>query len=399
MPQYYYTAKAREKNREVSDIISATDKKELASKLRREGLLLLKAEEVNENLISFGSKVSLKDKIFFTRNLQVMLSGGLSLSRTLSIIAVQTKNKNLRNALIDVREEVQKGNSFSEALDKYPDIFSKMFRSVIKLSQETGKMEENLEILTEQLKKEYELKSKVRGALIYPAVIVFAMGIVGVAMLVLVVPQLAQTFESMNTELPITTRFFIGLGAFLGNNWLLMIFLIVVLIFILKKAVKTEGGKRALDYLLLRTPLFSSVVKKTNTASVSRTLNSLLSSGVSLVRGLDIVSDSVSNIYFRDALKEAAEEIKEGERLSSALYPYTDLFSSLMVQMIEVGEETGETSKVLSEVSDFMEEEVFALTKNLASVIEPVLMILIGGAVGFFAFSMLIPIYSLLEVL
>lgn len=397
MPQYYYTAKS--KKAEVTNLMSASDKKELARKLREEGLFLTKAEEVNKKDNSLFKRVSLADKIFLTRNLQMMLSGGLSLSRTLGILSLQTKNKTLKRALFDIREEVHKGKSFSEALGRHPHIFSKMFRSVIQLSEETGKIEENLGVLTKQMEKEHKLRSKVRGVLIYPAVIVVTMVAVGIVMMIFVVPRLTQTFEEMGVTLPFTTQIIVGFANLLVNGWHYLLIAVVLFVLLVRYLVKTKRGKKLIDFILLRTPIVSSVIKKNNSAYTARTLNSLLASGVSIVRGLEIILENIPNSYFKEAIEEAIEEVKKGENLSVALKPHAHLYSLLLIQMIEVGEETGQTSKVLSKTSDFLEEEVFTLTNNLASIIEPLLMVVIGVFVGFFALSMLLPMYSVLEVL
>ncbi len=395
--QYYYTAKSKEDRGEVTDIKEASNKKELANKLREEGLFLIEAEEIKNG--SFFKKVSLEDKIFFTRNLRMMLSGGLSLSRSLRTISMQIKSKKLRNALLQAREEIHKGKTLSEALAMHPDIFSDMFISVIKLSEETGQIEENLGILIDQFKKEYQIRKEVKSALMYPTVITVAMVGVGIAMLVLVVPKLAETFSSMGAELPITTKLFIALGSFMADYWFFIPFILLALFFIVKFSLKTKKGKFFIDSLLLKIPVVSTIIKKINSAKIARTLSSLLSSGISIIKSLEIISEITPNSHFKKALFDSIESIKKGDKLSQAFKPHSGLFSFLMVQMIEVGEETGKTSEVLTETASFLEEEVFSSMKNLTSIIEPILMIIVGLVVGLFAFSMLIPIYSLLEVL
>ncbi len=398
MPQYYYTAKSKEKKSEIADISQASSKKALAEKLKDKDLFLVEAEEIKEkNFFPFFNKVSLEDKIFFARNLRMMLSGGLSLSRSLKTIALQTENKRFRNVLLNIREEVHKGKSFSQALDMYPDMFSKIFRSVIKLSEETGKIEENLNILVNQFKKEHEIKSKVKSAMIYPSVILTAMVGVGIAMLVFVVPRMAETFESMEVELPITTRIFMAMGDFMASNWFLIPIILVAFILLLRMMAKTRKGKETIDTAVLKIPAVSQVIKKVNSARMARTLTSLLSSGVSIIKSLEILSESATNIHFKTAIEDSMQAVKKGDKLSEAFRPHSEILSVLMIQMIEVGEETGNTSEVLEETADFLEEDVFSAMDNLTSIIEPALMIVVGSAVAFFAFSMLIPIYSLLE--
>ena len=200
----------------------------------------------------------------------------------------------------------------------------------------------------------------------------------------------------MAIELPPTTRFVIALGNFLAQKWYLVLILILLLVIFLRIISRTKFGKRVIDFLTLKIPIISPLIQKTNSAYFVRTLSSLITSGVPIVRSLEIVSGAVENIYFQETLKEASEKVRKGTKLSEALFPYQKLYSPTVVQMIQVGEETGETSTVLAKLADFYEEEVANATKNLSSVIEPVLMLLIGAAVGFFAISMIQPIYGML---
>ena len=402
MKQYSYVAKSKENNKEISGVLEASSEKELKDILRKNNLFLIEIKEKkSKNIfsISLFDRVSLIDKIFFTKNLQVMLSGGLSLSRALQVLSMQAKRKNFKNIISDIRKEISSGKSFSQSLSKYPDTFSEIFRSMIQLSEETGRMEENLAILTNQLEKEYELKSRVKGALVYPSVIVSAMVGIGILMLILVVPEMARTFENLGIDLPFTTQFIIKIGNFLANSWFLIPPFIVLFIYTIKLISKTKKGKIIVDFFYLKIPIVSLVVKKTNAAYTARTLSSLLSSGVSIIRGLEIISESLQNSYFKKSILESIEAMKKGEKLSQALKPYSELYSLLMVHMIEVGEETGQTSKVLSRTSEFLEEEIFNLTKNLTSIIEPILMIVVGAAIGFFAIAMIQPMYSMIGTL
>ncbi len=402
MLKYSYKARSIKKNDEVFGIMEASDEKDLAKLLREKDLFLIDAKPEKKLIkkanisIPFLNKVSLTEKIFFTKNLQVMLSGGLSFPKTLRVLSEQAKSEKFKKVLLDIKEDIGQGKSFSSSLEKYPDIFSEVFRSMIQLSEETGNIEKSLTILSKQLEKEYELKSRIKSALIYPAVIISAMLGIAILMLTVVLPQLAGVFEAMNVDLPASTQFIINLGDFLSNNILLSFFLLVALIIAFRILSKTKKGKKGIDFLLLKTPFLSMVIKKTNSAHTARTLSSLLSSGVPIIRSLEIVSGNLSNSYHKEAINNSIETMKKGGKLSHALTPYSGLYSSLMIQMIEVGEETGQTSEVLSKVADFLEEEVFNITKNLSSTIEPVLMVVIGAAVGFFAISMLQPIYSMI---
>ena len=401
MPRYIYTAKSL-KGEIKSGVLETEDERQLARILRQEGYVLISANLEKEKKgkleisLPFFEKVSLTEKLMFTRNLRVMIAAGMPLPRALETLALQSKSKKFRGGLLDIVEEITKGKNFSDSLSKHSDIFSELFTSMVKVGEEAGTLEEVLRILTNQMEREHELKSKLKGAMIYPSVIILTMIGIGILMLIMVVPRLAETFQELNIELPPTTRFVIFLGNFLAKKWFLAALIILVFIVLLKMILKTKTGKKIIDFLILKIPIVASLVKKTNSAYTVRTLSSLIASGVPIVRALEIISGTLGNIYFQEAVVEASEKVRKGSKVSEALRPYEGLYSSTVIQMIEVGEETGETSTILAKLADFFEEDVTAATKNLSSVIEPVLMLIIGGAVGFFAISMIQPIYSML---
>ena len=402
MPNYFFTAKSQA-GESHSGTQEAKDELDLARILRQEGYVLISAvpeEEKKEKFrfsLPFFGGVSLKDKIMLTRNLKVMIAAGLSLPKALKTLLQQSENTKLKKALLEIIEEVIKGENFSDSLAKYPDIFSPLFCSMVRVGEESGTLEKNLVILTNQMEREYELKTKIKGALMYPAVIIAAMIGIGVMMLIMVVPKLAETFKELGVELPLTTRIVIGLGTFLAEKWYLVILIFVFLIFLFQIMIKKKTVRRMIDAIALKLPVISPLIKKTNAAYTVRTLSSLIDAGVPLVRSLEIISETLDNLFFKKAIVQALEEVKKGEKLSSALKPYQNLYPLTVVQMIEVGEETGETSNVLGKLSEFYEEEITNATQNLAAVIEPLLMLIVGGAVGFFAISMVQPMYSMLQ--
>jgi type IV pilus assembly protein PilC len=401
MPKYFYTAKSFSGEGRTG-ILEARDEHQLASILRQEGYILISAnlEEAGKKKFEFSlpffGGVSLTEKAMFTRNLRIMVAAGISLPRSLETLASQSKNKKFRKTLIDITEEITKGKSFSDSLADHSDIFSELFISMVKIGEEAGTLEDVLNVLTNQMERERELRSRIQGAMIYPAVIISAMIGIGVLMLIVVIPKLAQTFQELNVELPPTTRFVIALGNFLAKKWFLVLLIGLFLAVLLRFILKTKTGRKIADFLTLKIPIISPIIRKTNSARTVRTLSSLITSGVPIVRSLEIVSGAVENVYFQETLKEASEKVRKGSKLSEAMRPYQGLYSPMVIQMIEVGEETGETSTILTKLADFYEEEVANATKNLSSVIEPVLMLLIGAAVGFFAVSMIQPIYSML---
>lgn len=403
MPVFSYYAKSL-KGEEKRGILEAKDEKELYRILREDGFILISAknEEAKEKKKGFNipllSKVSLKDKLFFTKNLQVMIASGVSLPKALKILSLQTKNKKFREVLSEIRKKLIKGENFSQCLSYYPDIFSELFINMIKVGEETGNLEGVLENLSAYMERDYELRSRVKGAMLYPLVILVAMAGIGILMLIFVVPKLSETFETLGVPLPFTTRLVFSLGNFLLNYWYsLAIFIIPVIYFILFR--KKKKRSKSLDKLLLKVPIISNILREINTAYTARTLSALISSGVPLVLSLKITSKVVDNSYFREVIDKSAERVQKGEKLSEAigeLNKEMNLYPLVFIQMLQVGEETGETSEILKKLAEFFEREVENTTKNLSSIIEPILILMIGGAVGFFAVSIIQPIYSIM---
>lgn len=384
--------------------MEAKDEHQLAQSLKKEGLILIRAEleekkkkKLEITFPSFG--IPLTEKMFFTRNLQVMISAGLSLPRAVGTLALQTRNKRFQKILLKINEEITKGRGFSDTLSDYPQYFSELFQNMVKVGEESGTLENVLKVLTQQMEREVELRSKIKGAMIYPAVIICAMIGIGILMLVMVVPKLAQTFQELEIELPLTTKIVIGLADFLVKKWYLVLLILFLLLFLLFSFSKTEKGKRIIDKVTLKIPIISPIIKNTNSAYTVRTLSSLISAGVPLPRSLEITSNVLGNIYYKEALREASQRIRKGEKLSEVLKSYQNIYPQTVIQMISVGEETGETSAILAKLAEFYENEVSNATKNLTSVIEPVLMLIIGAVVGFFAISMVQPMYSMLQAI
>lgn len=402
MPKYFYTAKSST-GEDKSGFLEAKDVNQLARILRQEGSILIRATSQEEltkrrfeiHLPTFG--ISLTEKIFFIRNLRVMIKAGLPLPRALETLANQTKSQKFKKTLLNIKDEIIKGGSFSDSLRKYPDVFSELFQNMVKAGEESGTLEDVLQTLSQQMEREYELKSKIKGALIYPAVIIGAMLGIGILMLVMVVPKLAETFKELNIELPMTTKLVITLANFLVEKWYLVIIILFLLFFLFWRAMKTKTGKKIIDTLLLKIPIISPIIQKTNVAYTARTLSSLITAGVPIVRSLEITTGTLGNIYYKSAISAVAQKVRKGEKIAQALKPYENIYPSIVIQMVAVGEETGETSNILAQLAEFYEEEVTNASKNLASVIEPLLMIIIGAVIGFFAISMIQPMYSMLQ--
>lgn len=383
--------------------MAAKDEKSLAQQLRTEGFLvtsvkLLEEEKkVKVNILDRFFSVPLKERLMFTRNLAVMVASGVNITRAINNLSLQVKSKKFQKVLADVSQNLEGGKALSDCLAMYPGIFSELYVSMVKVGETGGSLEEALNIVAIQLEKEHELISKVKGAMMYPAVIVIAMIGVGVLMLTYILPKITGVFKDMDVQLPATTQFIMKISDVLRNNSTLVALSFVILLVLFRLAVKTEPGKKVVGFVFLNLPITKNITVKVNAARFCRIYSSLLRSGVSVVDSLLITSHTMTNYFFKQEIKKAVEQVQKGIGLSQILSSNAKVFPPLVFQMLEVGEETGKTEAVLLKLAEFYEDEVSQITKNLSSIIEPVLMLLIGGAVGFFAVSMLQPMYSVLE--
>jgi len=388
----------------VEDTAQAADKFTLSRALKEKGYTLIDARESEETegfsmdrINAMLSRVKIQDKIIFAKNLSAMIDAGLSLSRGLSIAKRQTKNPRFKEVLTGVLGYVEKGGALHEGLAKYPKAFPSLFVAMVRAGEESGNLVNALGVIADQMQESYELKKKIRGAMIYPAIIVTAMIIVGILMLIYVVPTLTSTFKQLDVDLPATTQAIIIVSDFLIAHTILVLAAIVALVFGAITFARTPRGTRIIAYVVLRIPLIGMLVKKTNAARTARTLSSLLSSGVDIVEALSITREVLQNPYYKEVIADSEKSIQKGTALSTEIKKHETLYPILVGEMIEVGEETGKLTDMLTEVAEFYENDVKEATKNMSTVIEPFLMIVVGVVVGFFAIAMISPTYSLLN--
>ena len=401
--RYSYKAKSFQGD-SVSGDREAKDRKELAEILRKEGFILTEAEikkkgfgSLNFDInISFLKRVSLKEKIIFTRNLRIMISAGVGLPKSLRTLSLQIENKGFANVLLSVRREILKGKSFSDSISLFPSVFSGIYRHMIKVGEESGTLIQALESLTSQMERNYQLRSNIKTALTYPSVIILAMIGIGTLMVVGIIPKLAETFDQMGIELPFATRLLMSFSCFVATKWYLVVLFIFLFISLIVFMEKDRKRKKVIDFILIKTPIVSTLLKKSSSAYIIRTLSILVDAGLPVLQALDVLAESVENYYFRESLIAAREKVKSGEKLTNSLSFYSDLYSLMVIQMMQVGEETGKTTEVLQKTADFLEEEVSRTTQNLSSLIEPLVILLVGGMVGVFAVSIIQPIYQMM---
>ena len=399
----FYTAKSYSGETKSGEM-DVKNERDLAGQLRSDGFVLTSFKELKEekssvkiNFLDRFTSIPLSEKMMFARNLSVMISSGLPLSKAIRNITEQTKNKKFIAIMKSIQEDLQAGATLSDGMAKYPSVFNELFVNMVRVGETGGNLEEVLNILAVQLEKENDIIRKVKGALVYPAVILVAMVGIGIIMMIYVVPQITGVFKDMDAELPPTTQFIISASNFLQNNLILVLCVLAALVVGLRLFSSTNSGRKAVGLMIINTPVIRNIIIKMNCARFSRIYSSLLKSGVSVVEALKILSRTLTNYYYQRALAGAAESIQKGINLSKIIYEEKKIFPVLVPQMLEVGEETGKTETVMLKLAEFYEEEVNQLTKNLSSIIEPVLMIIIGSAVGFFAVSILQPMYSVLQ--
>ncbi len=268
---------------------------------------------------------------------------------------------------------------------------------MVRVGEKGGTLEEVLKILAQHLKKDHDFKSKVRGAMVYPAVILVTMVGIGILMMVVVMPKITAMFEELKVDLPITTQILIVISKFLSRYFYLAAIIFIVLLAAIIKIARTPKGKQIISLILLHLPFFNKIVKKINCARFARSFCSLMKSGVAIVESLNISAQTVGNFFYSKALVDAGTEVKKGKKLQESLEKHKELFPILVDQMIGVGEETGELENIMEKLADFYEEEVTNITNNLTSIIEPILMIILGAIVAFFAISMIQPMYSMMQ--
>lgn len=369
------------------------------AQMEEQGVTVLELVEykkrIDLNNLHFGTGIKTEEKITFTKNLAAMLSAGLTLSRALAVIERQTKNRALKTVVTSLEERIKAGGTFYEALAEHRAVFSELFIAMAKAGEESGTIAESLKAVARQMDRAYSLQKKVTGAMIYPSIILSAILVIGVLMLMFVVPTLSATFASLGVQLPVATQVIVNLSDFMAAHAILVVFILIAFFGSVVAGVKSRTGSNVLLRLALRVPVIGDLVRETMGARATRALSSLLSSGVEMLTAISIAGEVVGKNVFGRVLAEAQENVRKGEQLSATFALHPNLFPPFVADMILVGEETGKVADMLGQVAEYYEVDVEDRTKDLSTIIEPMLMLIIGVFVGIFAISMIAPIYSL----
>lgn len=396
MPDFSYIAIDKEGN-QVKGSVQANDESQIRSRLKIDGLTLISAKKQGalSKDISFGSgKVKTRDMSVFCRQFASVLAAGVTVVEALRMLAEQTENKTLKNALIKTRENVQQGDTLAEAMAKTPKVFDSMFTNMVAAGEESGSLETCIVRLGNQLEKSAKLKAMVKGAMIYPiAVVIVAVGVL-IFMSLKVIPQFADMFSSMGAELPGSTKAVLAISDFLLYKWYILIAVVGGLIFAYVAFGKTNTGKHVYGKIALKLPIFGSLNLKSQSASFARTMATLVSSGMSIPASLEIVARAMSNILYTDVLMKAKDDVEQGVPLSIPIRKAPE-FPPMVHNMLAVGEETGSIEHMLEKVAEYYEEETEQATANLAAVMQPAIIVVLGGMIGWLVLAMYQPMISM----
>jgi type IV pilus assembly protein PilC len=397
MPVFTYSARPATGGEIKAGEIDLATRDEVLAHLHRQRLIPVSVREKPKNIeFSFGTGVKMRDIVIFTRQFATMINSGLPLVQSLDILAEQTENGKLRAVIQDVLYDVESGHTLADALGKHPKVFTDLYVNMVAAGEAGGILDTILLRLATFLEKNDALIRKIKGAMIYPAVIVSVATIAIAILLIVVIPTFQTMFESQGQQLPMPTRIVIAMSEFLQNNWWLCIIGIVLGLFGMRQAYRTPGGQLALDRLLLWIPILGDLQRKAAVARFTRTLGTLVSSGVSILEGLEITARTAGNRVIHDAVMGSRTSIAGGETIAGPLKE-SKVFPPMVVQMINVGEQTGGLDEMLSKIADFYDDEVDTAVEALLSALEPVMIVVLGVVVGGMIVAMYLPLFDMIS--
>jgi len=396
METYVWSGRSREGQRQKGEL-AAKNKDDVISIMRKQNIMVTsvtkRAKKFSINL-PFQSKASDKDIAIFTRQFATMIDAGLPLVQCLDILSKQADNKVFAAVINEIRQDVEAGSTYADSLKKHPDVFGDLYANMVAAGELGGILDTILNRLSKYIEKNIKLKRQVKAALFYPATIVAVAFIVIIVLLVYVIPIFAKMFTDFGGTLPVPTQLVIGASNFMRSNILIIIGIMAASIIGAGKYYKTQNGRLVVDTMVLRMPVFGMLARKISVAKFTRTLGTLISSGVPIMDGLDIVAKTSGNKVVEKAIYATRQSISEGKTLSEPLET-SKVFPPMVVQMIAVGETTGALDAMLSKIADFYDEEVDSTVGIMTSLLEPILMIFLGVVIGFIVVAMYLPIFKL----
>lgn len=399
MPTFAWTGRSRD-GKATKGTMEAASESAVVASLRRQGIQANKVKAAGKGLnaeINIGflqPKITMKDIVVFTRQFATMIDAGLPLVQCLEILSSQQENKTFKDVLVKVKEDVESGSTFADALKKHPKAFSELYVNLVAAGEVGGILDTILNRLAAYIEKAMKLRKKVKSAMTYPTTIVGIAVIVIAVILVFVIPTFAKMFEDFGSALPMPTQIVINLSNFVQDYILLIIGVIILMIFTVKKIYATEKGREKIDHWALKAPVFGVLIRKVAVAKFSRTLSTMISSGVPILDGLEIVQKTAGNRTIEKAIAKVRMSISEGNTIAEPLKE-SGVFPPMVCQMIEVGEQSGALDTMLAKIADFYDDEVDDAVNNLTAMMEPMLMLFLGTTVGGLVIAMYLPIFKL----
>lgn len=398
MPSFAYIARETATGREIRNTLeAATEQAAISALLNRNLLVVSIQEKVGKRGKTSGGSVALQDLVIFTRQLATMIDAGLAMVQCLQALADQTQNKVMRDVIKDVCARVEGGDSFSEALSKHPKVFTRLYVSMVGAGEKGGLLAEILARLATYLENTARLRKKVKSALMYPTIVTVVAIVITTFLLVKVIPVFGEIYDGFGAKLPAPTQFLINLSKIVSSYFILIFLALGGMVYGWLYFIKTPSGRAFWDARRIKLPIFGSIAHKICLARFSRTLSSLIRSGVPILEVLQIVSQTVGNVVMEKAIKQAMTDIERGEGISAALGKHP-VFPNMIIRMCMAGEQTGKIDSMLERISDFLDEEIETTLAGLTSLIEPILIVFLGVVVGGMVICMFLPIFKLSEV-
>jgi type IV pilus assembly protein PilC len=397
MPLYKWVAETK-KGKILKGELEAADERIAQLQLKRRNLSIkkikAKPKDLFENVAFFQPKITTKDVVIFTRQFSTMIDAGLPLVQGLTILSEQTENKTFQNVLKTVTKDVEGGSSLAEALKKHPKVFDALYVNLVAAGEVGGILDTILQRLAAYIEKAQKLKSRIKGAMTYPIIVVAIAILVIAVILIFVIPVFQEMFSSFGKALPAPTLLVVNMSEFLKGNIHYVIGVLIVFAFAFKKYRNTKKGRKQTDALALKLPVFGNLLKKTAVARFTRTLGTMISSGVPILDALEIVAKTSGNVILEEIIYEVRSSIAEGQTIAEPLSE-ADIFPRMVVQMISVGEATGALDTMLNKIADFYDDEVDAAVEALTAMLEPLLMVFLGGSIGGLVIAMYLPIFQM----
>lgn len=396
--KFEYKARTKEGNIK-SGLVVAPDKSRAENLLTENGLSVISIEQKQDGLVekfgSFGESVSNKDLVIFSRQLATMISARVPIIQSLRILQDQIENKYLLKIIADLIAGVENGDSLSFAMSHHEKVFSNVYTSLVKSGEVAGNLDKSLIYLADQLEKDYELKRKVKGAMTYPVFVLGTLVVVMILMFKFILPKLTSVLKEQGGELPAISKMLISFTDFFDKFWWLVILILLALIFLVKYLLSTSVGKKNWDTIKLKLPIFGQIFQKIYLTRFSRNLSTLIKGGIPIIKSMQIVAEIIGNSVYNEILLNTASQIAGGKSISDGLSGHPNEFPSIVTQMVKVGEQTAQLDDILYKLSGFYEKEVDAKVTTLTTLMEPLIMIVLGIGVGVLVAGILMPIYNL----